>query len=191
MDGLVGDVRLHQFQLVTNGELDNLASLEVNAVYSLTGSPGVVAPGTAYPVYKATATGSAVIVSANVGTTGTDTVLPYTFSTTAVPGGVPLGSGSGVLDSSWLPASATGGATGRALFVSNTPEDARVVLQEEPVSRTLTYTGDLLTGTSDAYGTQVLNYDVNDRLTSIVGTGKYPSKTFAYTGDQLTSITVA
>ena len=104
-DGLVGDVRLQQFQLVTNGELDNLTSLTPNTVYSLTGSPGVIAPGTTYPVHKATSTESAVMVSANVGTAGTDVVLPYTFSTTALAGGVPLGGASGTLDPSWIPAS--------------------------------------------------------------------------------------
>lgn len=191
MDGLVGDMRLHQFQLVTNGELDNLTGLEVNAVYSLTGSPGVVAPGTTYPVFKATATGSAVLVSANVGTTGTDTVLPYAFSTTAVPGGVPLGGSSGVLDSSWLPASATGGAIGTQIFAADTSREVRIGTQIEPVSKTLTYTGALLTGIADAYGTQMFSYDVNGNLTSVTGTGKYRSKTFTYSGGNLTATVVA
>jgi hypothetical protein len=189
-DGLVGDVRLQQFQLVTNGELDNLLNLTPNTIYSLTGSPGVIAPGTTYPVHKATSTESAVMVSANVGTAGTDVVLPYTFSTTAVAGGVPLGSGTGVLDSSWLPASATGGAIGTQIFAAGTSKEVRIITQLEPVSKTLTYTGSLLTQIVDAYGTQMFSYDVNGNLTSVTGTGKYRSKTFTYSGGNLTSIAV-
>jgi hypothetical protein len=102
-DGLVGDIRAQQFQLVTNGELDSLSGLIPNSVYSLTAAAGVVEVGTAYPIYKATSTGTALIVSGNIGTTGTDVVLPYTFSVTALAGAVPLGGVTGSLDPSWIP----------------------------------------------------------------------------------------
>jgi hypothetical protein len=130
------------------------------------------------------------MVSANVGTAGTDVVLPYTFSTTAVAGGVPLGSGTGVLDSSWLPASATGGDIGQQIFIAGTSKEVRIITQIEPVSKTLTYTGSLLTQIADAYGTQMFSYDVNGVLTSVTGTGKYRSKAFTYSGGNLTSIAV-
>lgn len=103
-DGIVGDIRLQQFELVTAGQLDNLVGLTPNVVYSLSTSPGALAIGSAYPVFKALAADTASLVTANAGTSGTDVVLPYTFSVTALAGGVPLGSSSGPLDSSWIPA---------------------------------------------------------------------------------------
>lgn len=140
IDGLVGDIRLQQFQLVTNGELDNLTGLATNTVYSLTGSPGVLGVGTVYPVYKATATDTAVMVSANVGTAGTDVVLPHTFSTTALAGGVPLGSSTGVLDASWIPptASAAGAITdhkadfrAHTLYYTRSPEGGGILDRDQ------------------------------------------------------------
>ncbi len=61
---------------------------------------------------------------------------------------------------------------------------------ETPLDTTLTYNMD---GTLDVVttsaGTKTMGY-TGDKLTSITGTGIYPSKTFSYTGDQLTSIDV-
>lgn len=103
-DGVVGATALQTFELVTNGEVDALTGLVPNTVYSLTATPGVLAPGTDYPVYKALAADTASLVSANVGTTGTDVVLPYTFSVTPIPNGVPIAGADGKLDSGWIPA---------------------------------------------------------------------------------------
>jgi len=189
-DGLVGDVALQRFELVTGGELDGLIGLAPNVVYSLTVVAGQLSPGSAYPVYKALAADTASLISANAGTDGTDVVLPFTVSVTPIPNGVPQAGANGKIDAGWVDVTVPGGVTGLQLLQANAPLDARVVLQEEPIDRVLSYTGELLTGTSDAYGTQVLSYDVNNRLTGITGTGKYRSKTFNYTGDQLTSIDV-
>jgi hypothetical protein len=191
-DGLVGDVALQRFELVTGGELDGLTGLSVNVVYSLTAAAGQLAPGSAYPVYKALAPDTASLYSANVGTDGTDVVLPFTVTVTPTPDAVPQARGDGKIDPGWIDSAAVigGGVTGLELLDANTPRDARETLQLDAVGRTLAYTGELLTSMTDGYGTQVFVYDGNNRLTSIVGTGKYPSKTFVYTGDQLTSILV-
>jgi hypothetical protein len=193
LDGIVGDITTQTFELVTNGELDRLLGLSAGTVYSLTGVPGAVAPGTSYPVFKALSTDTVSLVSANVGTSGTDVVLPFTVSVAPIPNGVPQAGANGKIDSGWIDAASVlnGGVTGLQVLQSETPADARDVLQLDPVDRVLSYTGELLTGTADAYGTQSFSYDVNDRLTGIAGTGKYPSKTFIYTGDQLTSILVS
>lgn len=81
-------------------------------------------------------------------------------------------------------------AIGLDILSSPTTRDVREDIQIEPASSTLAYTGPLLTLITDAYGTKTLAYDVNNRLTGVTGTGKYRSKTYAYTGAQLTSITV-
>ncbi len=102
-DGLVGDLTQQQFQLVTGGELDGLANLTPNTVYSLTVTPGAVAPGSDYPIFKAMATDSASLVTGNTGTTGTDVVLPYTFSVTPLGGAVPIAGADGKLAVGWIP----------------------------------------------------------------------------------------
>jgi hypothetical protein len=73
---------------------------------------------------------------------------------------------------------------------SATSREVREAAEVEPSSATLVYTGELLTLVTDSYGTKAYSYDIDGRLTDITGTGKYRSKTFAYTGEQLTSITV-
>ena len=56
--------------------------------------------------------------------------------------------------------------------------------------KTLTYNMDgTLNVITDANGTKTMVY-TSGKLTSIIGTGAYPSKTFTYTGDLLTGIDV-
>ena len=102
-DGLVGEIRLQQFELVTGGELDGFVGLIPNTVYSLSATAGTIVAGTAYPVYKASAADTALLVSANSGTTGTDVVLPYTFSVPPLGGAVPIAGATGLLDAGWIP----------------------------------------------------------------------------------------
>lgn len=54
----------------------------------------------------------------------------------------------------------------------------------------LGYTSGLLTSLVNSKGSKTLSYDVNGNLVSMVGTGKYQSKTYVYTSGVLTSITV-
>ena len=79
---------------------------------------------------------------------------------------------------------------GLDILSSLTTRDVREDIEIEPASTTYAYTGTLLTLITDAYGTKTLAYDGSNRLTGVTGTGKYRSKTFTYTGSQLTSITV-
>lgn len=66
-----------------------------------------------------------------------------------------------------------------------------VVVQVGARTKSFTYNGDgTLATVTDAYGTKTFNY-TGGQLTSIVGTGEYPTKTFGYTGDNLTSVTVS
>lgn len=58
-----------------------------------------------------------------------------------------------------------------------------------PLDTTLSYIGDKLDVVTTAAGTKTMGY-TGDKLTSIVGTGIYPSKNFTYTGDLLTGIDV-
>ncbi len=102
-DGLVGDLTSQTFQLVTGGELDGLSGLAPNVVYSLSGTPGTYVAGTAYPIFKAMAIDSASLVVSNTGTTGTDIVLPYTFSVTPIPNAVPISGTGGKLAAGWIP----------------------------------------------------------------------------------------
>lgn len=41
----------------------------------------------------------------------------------------------------------------------------------------------------DSQGTKTFSYDAYGRILQVIGSGKYPTKTFGYTGDQITSIT--
>lgn len=102
-DGLVGDIGVNRFELVTNGQLDGLSGLTPNQVYSLTPAAGAVTPGTAYPVYKALAIDTASIIAANTGTDGTDVVLPFTVSVAPIPNGVPKAYPDGTIDPGWIP----------------------------------------------------------------------------------------
>jgi YD repeat-containing protein len=69
--------------------------------------------------------------------------------------------------------------------------DLRARAANAGVSKTLAYDGsDRLSVVTDARGTKTMTYDGSDRLTSVTGTGEYQSKTFTYTGDQLTAVTV-
>jgi hypothetical protein len=188
----VGSIALSRFELLTSGELDGL-TVTPNTVYSLSGVAGTLVAGSAYPVMKALSTDTAVLVSANAGTEGTDVVLGFTVSVTPIPDGVPKANSAGTIDPGWLRdvlLEDDSGATGRALLLTEYPAEAREVLQIDERSKTFTYTGNLLTGYSDPYGTKVFTYDINDVLTSITGTGRYASKTFGYTLGKLTSITV-
>lgn len=137
-DGLVGDVAVSRFELVTSGELDQLTGLSVGQVYSLGTDPGVVSPGTSYPVYKALSADTASLVSSNVGTEGTEVVLPFTVSVSPVPDGVPQAGSDRLLDEGWIPPlpylpddtvlpAGAAGAAGPPGFDGNDGEDAPFV----------------------------------------------------------------
>ena len=86
----------------------------------------------------------------------------------------------------------TGGSVGLGLLDAETARDAREIVQVEPATSGFTYNvGGQLTLLADSYGTKALAYNGSGQLTSITGTGKYRSKTYAYSGDQLIGITVA
>ena len=102
-DGIVGDIAVNRFELVTGGELDRLTGLTVGQVYSLGTVPGEVSSGSAYPAYKALSADTASLISANAGTEGTDVVLPFTTSLIGAAGAVPLGKSDAMLDESWIP----------------------------------------------------------------------------------------
>lgn len=59
------------------------------------------------------------------------------------------------------------------------------------LSATFVYTGDQLTSKTDSRGTQTFGYDGSGTLTSVTGTGSHPSKTFSYSGGNLTAIVVS
>lgn len=58
-----------------------------------------------------------------------------------------------------------------------------------PLDTTLSYIGDKLDVVTTSAGTKTMVY-TGDQLTSIIGTGIYPSKNFTYTGDLLTGVDV-
>ena len=191
-DGLVGSVALNQFELVNSGELDGLTVVP-NTIYSLSGVAGTLVASTTYPVMKALSTDTALLVSANAGTEGTDVVLGFTVSVPPIADGVPKANSSGTVDPGWLRGAlleTDSGATGRAVLAAEHPAEAIEALQLDARNAIFTYTGDLLTGYADPYGTKVFTYDGGNNLISITGTGKYVSKVFTYTGGQLTAITV-
>jgi len=104
-DGLVGDIALNRFELVTSGELDRLSGLGliVNTVYSLSAVAGAVAPGSAYPIYKSLSADTVTLVPGNVGTAGTGAVLGFTISILSIPNGVPQAGADGLLHPGWFP----------------------------------------------------------------------------------------
>lgn len=102
LDGLVGSVSSDKFELVTGGELDGL-TLDVNQIYSLSTTAGVLSTGTAYPVLKGLAADTGVLNSANSGTAGSDVVLPFTVSVTPTANAVPQADGTGQIASGWIP----------------------------------------------------------------------------------------
>lgn len=61
----------------------------------------------------------------------------------------------------------------------------------QPTDAVLTYSGDQLDTYTDTNGSKSFFYDGFGKLTSIVGTGIYKTKTFGYNGsDQLTTINI-
>lgn len=86
----------------------------------------------------------------------------------------------------------TGGSIGLGLLDAETARGAREIVQVEPTTSGFTYNvNGQLTLLADSYGTKALAYNGSGQLASIAGTGKYRSKTYAYSGDQLIGITVA
>lgn len=176
--GIVGSMMdSNTFEFVQMGELDGLDGLTPGAVYYPDSSGNLsVAPN-----------------GASVGIAYTDRTL-FVGAPASVTAAIDLAGYATLSDLQAAIATAIldiqAGTTGLVILASETPRDAREAIQIEDATQTLVYTGDLLTSLSDSYGTKTFSYDVDDRLTGIVGTGMYRSKTFAYTGDQLTSITV-
>ena len=85
-----------------------------------------------------------------------------------------------------------GGSIGLGLLDAETAREARQIVQVEPITSGFTYNvSGQLTLLADSYGTKALAYNGSGQLISIAGTGKYRSKTYAYSGDQLIGITVA
>lgn len=184
--GLVGSLRdANTFEFVQLGLLEDLDSLTPGAAYytsasgALTLTPNGPAVGIAYdtrtifiqPVAQA-------IASLDLSGFVTVSQLNASISSEVVRA-----------NAAYLEESQASGI-GLDILSSLTTRDVREDIEIEPASSTLAYTGTLLTLITDAYGTKTLAYDVNNRLTGVTGTGKYRSKTYAYTGDQLTSITV-
>lgn len=102
-DGIVGDIAVNRFELVTGGELDRLSGLSIGQVYSLGAFAGEVSLGATYPVFKALAADMASLISANAGTEGTDAVLPFTVSVNPIADGVPQAGPDGKIAEGWLP----------------------------------------------------------------------------------------
>jgi YD repeat-containing protein len=88
--------------------------------------------------------------------------------------------------------SVTGGSTGLGLLDAATPRESRQIVQVEPTTSGFTYNvSGQLTLLADSYGTKALAYNGSGQLISVTGTGRYRSKSYVYSGDQLIGITVA
>lgn len=192
-NGVCGTIPdINRFELVVGGELDGLSGLTPETTLYLTGTAGTLSTTGTLPVLRVNTASTAWILAAQEGgttvsNTSTAAIDAAIAAHVAAPNPHPQ-----YVQSINLPTeiAAASGVIGGQIFESDTAQQVRVLIEDEPVTRTLVYTGELLTSTSDAYGTQAFSYDGNGRLDAITGTGKYRSKTFTYTGDQLTGIGV-
>ena len=190
-NGVCGTIPdINRFELVTGGELDGLSGLTPETTLYLTGVAGALATTGTVPALRVNTSSTAWILPAQAaGTTTSETSTAAIDAALAAHVAASDPHTQYVLDSELMSqVAAASGAIGGQILLSNTARQVRVLIEDEPVDRTLVYTGELLTSTSDVYGTQTFSYDINGRLEAITGTGKYRSKTFTYTGEQLTAI---
>lgn len=185
--GTIPDV--NRFELVTAGELDGLANLATETTLYLSTAAGVLSTTGTIPVLRASTANTAWVLPQQIGgatmADGIDAAIAEHVAQPDPHSQYVLQSELGGV------IAAAGGATGAQIFEAATPAQVRVIIETEPASRTLVYTGDQLTSTSDAYGTQAFSYDVNGRLTGVTGTGKHRSKDFFYGVDgKLTNVVV-